>query len=175
MPIPLIIFIVGIVALALVVWVIQYFSRRKIRRSVKLILKWYNHILQQQPDFDMAEIRRLGDEAHRYIEKNELGKKTIYFAPRLKEYIVNRFGKREGENVEKAFRRLAQWEADQVRYDAYWTMLRGNFAQYAEKLEAGGEADFTVISAPLAIILRYWNYTGDRELKKDVASEGQFG
>jgi len=138
------------------VWVIQRFANRKMRRVIKLILNWYDYIANNTNNLDIKQARRLGDEVDEYLAQNEGVKRTMYFGSKIKRFLVNKFGINEDEDLEQAFSRLAHWEGDQVKLDAYWTIIRGSFAEYASKLEKGEETDIKTISAPVALIKEYW-------------------
>ncbi|MCK5833912.1 hypothetical protein KAH81_09630 [bacterium] len=149
-------FIMVIVGLAFILFLYQFMLTAKIRRGVKLMLKWFDYIIDNPTDFDFKTTRELGEDVDRYFQSKDIGKRVMYFAPKLKDYIVDRYGKLPGETNEDAFWRLAHWEGDHVRFDVYWTMIQGGFAEYAEALSKGKRPTFAGVSAPMAIIRKYW-------------------
>ena len=149
-------FIIIIVGMAVVTYIYQMRINAKVKKSIGLIIKWFDYIIAHPTDFDLETARELGDDVDRYISEKDIGKKIMYFAPKLRSYIVDRYGKLPGESDESAFKRLAHWDGDQVRLDVYWTIVQGSFAEYVEHLEKGRRPTFAGVSAPIAIVRRYW-------------------
>ncbi len=152
----LILFILILMISVFVVAIIQTREKRKVQKGIKSILRWFDFIVRHPHRYDIEKIRELGDEVDKYFAETGVGEKIMYFSPKLREYIVDRFGREEGETLEQAFERLTNWEADRVKLDVYWTLIRGNFAEYLALKEKGEERDFVKISAPISIIRRYW-------------------
>ncbi len=136
--------------------IVQTRATRKARKAVKLVLRWFDYIVAHPGNYDIVEVRRLGDEVDDYLASVDIGRKVMFVAPKLREYIIDRFGKNEGETIEEAFARLAHWESDSVKLEVYWTMIRGSFAEYIVLKEKGETPEFTIVSAPVAIVRRYW-------------------
>ena len=153
----LIVFILILIISVTITAIIQKREKRKVQRGIKLILRWFDFIVRHSHRYDIEKIRELGDAVDKYFAETGVGEKIMYFSPKLHEYVVDRFGKEEGEKLEQAFKRLANWEADKVKLDVYWTLIRGNFAEYVAQKERGEDCDFVKISAPISIIRRYWN------------------
>lgn len=128
----------------------------RLRNAIKLILKWFDYIIAHPTDFNLELTREMEIEVDNYLAEKDLGKKLMFFAPKLKTYIVDRYGKLPGESDGDAFKRLAHWEGDHVRLDVYWTMIQGSFAEYADLLAKGKRPTFAGVSAPMAILRRYW-------------------
>ena len=145
-----------IIGIVVVVYIYQLRANARIRKGIRLILKWFDYIVAHPTDFDLETTRTLGEEVDRYLAEKDIGKKVMFFAPKLEAYIADRYGKFPGESDEDAFKRLAHWEGDRVRLDVYWTMILGGFAEYAELLEKGEHPTFAGVSAPIAILRRYW-------------------
>ena len=150
------VFIIIVVGMAVVTYIYQMRINAKVKKSIGLITKWFDYIVAHPTDFDLKTAREFGDEVDRYFSEKDVGKKIMYFAPKLRSYIVDRYGKLPGESNEVAFKRLAHWEGDQVRLDVYWTIVQGSFAEYVELLQKGRRQTFAGVSAPVAIIRRYW-------------------
>jgi len=152
----LIIVLAAFIAISVVIWFIQKRKQQKIKRAIAKIIHWFDYIISRPNDFEIEQVRDLGDLVDFHMAETGVGREMMYFAPKLKEYIVERFGKRDDEDLNKAFSRLAQWESDSVMLDVYWTMIRGNFAEYIERRGRGEQPDFTDVSAPIAVIRKYW-------------------
>ncbi|RLJ05566.1 MAG: hypothetical protein DRP16_06020 [Candidatus Aenigmatarchaeota archaeon] len=144
------------IIIAGVVWLFQYYVNRKVRRAVKLIIRWFDYIVSHPNDLDISEVRRIGDIVDEYIAENDIGKNTMYFTPKLIEHIVDRFGRKEHETFEQAAERLIQWRGDNVKFESYWTIIRGSFAEYISRREKGETPDLTAVSAPVAVLRKYW-------------------
>ncbi len=151
----IIIILVFVAGLSAVAW-LQTSKKRKIRKGVKLILRWFDFIVRHPDDYDIVKIRELGDRVDDYFAEKVVGSTLMYFAPKLEEYIADRFGKEEGETDSEAFIRLATWEGDTVKLEVYWTLIRGNFAEYLALKEKGEKPDFVKVSAPISILRKYW-------------------
>jgi hypothetical protein len=151
-----IILIVIVVLMIGLVAAFQIRERRKIRRGIKLIQKWFDFIIRHPDGCDIEKVRELGDNIDRYLAETGIGSKTMYFAPKLEKYIAERYGKEGNETNSEAFIRLADWEADNVRLDVYWTMVRGNFAEYYSLKNKGEHSDFVKVAAPISILRKYW-------------------
>lgn len=151
----IIIIIVFAALLSTVGW-LQMSKKRKVRKGVKLILRWFDFIVRHPDDYDIIKIRELGDKVDAYFAESGVGLTLMYFAPKLEKYIAERFGKEEGETDSEAFIRLATWEGDTVKLDVYWTLIRGNFAEYIALKEKGEKPDFVKVSAPISILRQYW-------------------
>lgn len=143
-------FAIGVVA------VFQIRERRKIRRGIRLIQKWFDYIIRHPDECDISKVLELGDNVDNYLIETGIGSKTMYFAPNLEKYIAERYGKEGNETDSEAFIRLADWESDNVRLDVYWTMVRGNFAEYHSMKNMGEHPDFLKVAAPVSILRRYW-------------------
>jgi len=150
------VFIIIVVVLSSVLAIVQSRKNRKVRKGIKLIIRWFDYIVRHPGDFEIETVRRLGDDVDAYFAATNIGINLMYFAPKLQDYIIERFGKNEGETTDDAFKRLAFWEADKVKLEVYWTMIRGNFAEYAAMKSQGKNLDFGNVSAPVCIIRRYW-------------------
>ncbi|HDR91005.1 MAG TPA: hypothetical protein ENN75_02025 [candidate division Zixibacteria bacterium] len=151
----IIIIVVFVAGLSAVGW-LEMSKKRKIRKGVKLILRWFDFIVRYPDDYDIIKIRELGDKVDEYFAQSSIGATLMYFAPKLEKYIADRFGKEKGETDSEAFARLATWEGDTVKLEVYWTLIRGNFAEYIALKEKGEKPDFVTVSAPISILRRYW-------------------
>ncbi len=145
-----------IVALALIIYVLQMRVSARIRHGIKLMLKWFDYIIAHPTNFDLELTRTMEIEVDNYLADKDIGKKLMFFAPKLKDYIVDRYGILPGESKGDAFSRLAHWEGDKVRLDVYWTLIQGSFAEYADLLAKGKRPNFAGVSAPMAIVRKYW-------------------
>lgn len=152
----LIAFIVFIVVAVIVAYLYQKKINRKTKNGIKLMLTWYDYIIAHPDNFDIVKIREIGDKVDNYIKETDIGKKVIYITPKLREYVVSRFEKKETESIDDAFERLTDWGGDTIRLEVFWTMLRGSFAEYSSQKDAGENPDFSMISAPIAMIRRYF-------------------
>ncbi|HHS50864.1 MAG TPA: hypothetical protein ENN07_07100 [candidate division Zixibacteria bacterium] len=149
-------FILLLVGFSAVLVVLQMRARTKISKAIYLIIKWFDYIIAHPNDFDLGVTRELAQKVDEYLSSKEVGKKEMFFAPKLKSYIVDRYGKLPGESDDEAFARLAQWEEESVRLDVYWTLIQGSFAEYADGLKKGKNPTFAGVSAPIAILRKYW-------------------
>ena len=149
-------FIIFIVGASAILFLVQSREKRRVLKGIKLIVRWYDYIVRHPVDFEIETVLQLGDEVDKYLSETAIGPKVMYFAPKMQNYIVNRYGSLDGETLEDAFKRLAFWESDNVKLEVYWTLIRGNFAEYSSKKKRGENPDFVNVSAPISIVRRYW-------------------